>query len=79
VRALELAVRESGDALVTPDGRVSELVAAALLGRSPGTLRNWRSAGDGPQFVRLGVNGGARVSYTLLALAEWMHTLRARR
>ena len=76
LRALELAVRTSGDPL-TADGRVSELVAAALLNRSAATLRNWRSCGDGPAFVKFGVDGAGRVSYRLADLAEYLHILRA--
>jgi hypothetical protein len=74
--ALELAVRESGDVL-TPDGRVSPLVAASLLHVAMGTLKNWRAAGDGPDFTRIGVTTGAKVSYRLQALAVFLHELRA--
>jgi len=44
---LAAAARELADScraqgyLVTPDGRVREDAAAALLGMAPGTLRNW--------------------------------------
>lgn len=38
---------------VTPDGRVSEAVAAELLGRAPGTLRNWQVAGGPIAAVKI--------------------------
>ena len=46
---------------IYPGDRVSEATAAEILGRSPHTLRNWRSIGTGPPPVR--VRG--RVTYRL--------------
>lgn len=40
---------------------IDEPSAAARLGVATGTLRNWRSQGRGPQYVRL----GRRVLYRL--------------
>lgn len=48
---------------VGPDDTVPEAVAAALLDRSPATLRNWRAAGTGPAYSRRGRTG--RVRYRL--------------
>jgi hypothetical protein len=61
---------------VTADGSVYEDVAAALLDRSPGTLRNWRSAGAGSMlpFTRHGRTG--RVRYRLADLAELLEASR---
>ena len=39
---------------------LSEADAARVLNISPGTLRNWRSQGRGPEFVKM----GAAVRYT---------------
>jgi hypothetical protein len=52
----------------TADGRVTEKTAAEILGRAPGTLRNWRS-GDRP--LRFNTAGG-RVTYALRDLAEFI-------
>lgn len=38
--------------------------AAVLLGVRPGTLRNWRVTGNGPEFIRYGGPRG-RVVYRL--------------
>jgi len=74
--AFLLAVRESGDP-ISADHRVTEAVAAALVGMGIQTLRNRRSAGLGPPFVRLPVVPGAgRLSYRLQDLAEFVHELR---
>lgn len=53
---------------VTPDGRVSESHAAALLGVSPLTLRNWRLTHAPIPWHRIGGRGG-RVTYRLDDLA----------
>src|SRR6185312_13209573 len=50
---------------VSPDDRVNETTAAELLGVSPFTMRNWRSARQPLSFVR--VRG--RISYRLRDLA----------
>ena len=51
--------------LVTPF--LTETQAAARLGLAPKTLRNWRSRGDGPGFLRL----GSAVRYHLDELDGW--------
>ena len=56
---------------VFPGDRVSELVAAQLLGRALGTLRNWRSGSRPLAFVRNG-SGRGRVSYKLSDLAKFL-------
>ncbi|MEX2150705.1 MAG: helix-turn-helix domain-containing protein [Steroidobacteraceae bacterium] len=48
-------------------GRVGERAAAGLLGRSIGTLKNWRSRGGGPAFYR-----GSPIRYALLDLAQYL-------
>lgn len=48
--------------------RVSEATAAAILGREPGTLRNWRAQGAPLAYVRI----RGRVSYRLEDLAAAM-------
>lgn len=39
---------------VRPDGRVNRRDAAAILGRSPKTLANWKCLGWGPRAVSVG-------------------------
>lgn len=41
--------------------------AAAILGRSTGTLANWRSAGKGPPWLKI----GGPVSYPQREFDEW--------
>lgn len=53
---------------VGPDDTVGELAAALLVGRSPKTLRNWRSIGAGPEHETTG-----RARYRLEAL--WLFLL----
>ena len=55
---------------VGADDSVYEHVAALILDRSPGTLKNWRSSGAGSAlpFYRHGRTG--RVRYRLTDLAE---------
>jgi len=52
---------------VSPDDRVDEATAAELLGVSPFTMRNWRSARQPLAFFR--VRGRGRISYRLRDLA----------
>lgn len=52
---------------LSPDGSVFEHVAAEILGRSPGTLRNWRSAGSSLPYQRHGRTGRVRYRITDLA------------
>lgn len=46
---------------------LTEAQAAEHLSLSPKTLRNWRSLGDGPPFLRL----GSAVRYHQEALNTW--------
>jgi hypothetical protein len=66
---LERAVRDAGH-LLTGDGRVSESVAAQLIGISTGHLRRLRRHSELPGH-RLGLNG-ARISYRLVELARFI-------
>jgi len=61
------AVADSG-ATTTLDGRVSEEMAAVLLEKAPRSLANYRTAGLGPSFYRI----GGRVTYSLEDLARWI-------
>ena len=65
------AAREAG-ALVTGDGRVSEPVAASLIGHHKDTLRRWREAGEGPPFFKI----GGSITYRLRDVAEWVEVSR---
>ena len=47
---------------------VNEYVAAEVLDHSVITLRNWRSRGRGPRYIK----SGRRVTYLLEYLARWI-------
>ena len=66
-RRLLASAREM-EALISGDGRVSEDVAAQLLGVHRDTLRKWRQAGEGPDYFRL----GGTVTYSLHGLARFI-------
>ena len=59
---------------ISIDGRVTEPVAAELLERAPGTLRNWRSYGGAS--VRHYFHHG-RITYALRDIAEYVVAGRA--
>jgi hypothetical protein len=67
---LERAARDHGFA-VTIDGHVDARCAAMLVGRSAGTLRNWRCGKSPLRFRRLGGRRG-RVGYSLHAIAQFL-------
>ena len=53
-----------------PDVRfLSERTVSTRLGVSQPTMRRWRRAGIGPEWVRL---GPARVGYAAAALTAWL-------
>jgi len=54
------------------DLRVDSPTAAWILGIAPGTLRNWRDAGKGPQALHIG-----RVWYRITELLAWMEDQRS--
>ena len=54
------------DALLTPGE------AAVHLRRSRKTLDNWRSAGHGPKYVKLGRGRGARIYYRERDIADYI-------
>jgi len=58
---------------VFPGDRVSESTAAAILGRAPATLRNWRIQGGPIAAQRTGAGRG-RISYRLSDLAEHLES-----
>lgn len=74
-RLLRGAAREVG--IVTGDDRVSEAVAAQLLGLTQGGLKNLRHEGDAPTAYRVPV-GGSRTSYRIADLAKWVEARRFR-
>jgi hypothetical protein len=67
VAALETRIRQAGF-VVTACGEVSSLTAAAVLGVSAGTLRNWRSSNRGPAYRRR----HRRVWYPTRALHDFL-------
>jgi hypothetical protein len=69
-RRLLASAREIG-ALISGDGRVTEDVAAQLLGIHRDTLRKWRQSGEGPDHFRLG-----GVTYSLHDLASFIECCR---
>lgn len=68
--ALAAACREH-DLAVSPDGRVTEPVAAFLLGLQPGSLKNRRLRLDGPRHCERPF-AGFRITYRLTDLAAWL-------
>lgn len=55
---------------VTADQRVSEAVAAELLGRSPRTVAHWAHEGSGPAFVRVRNRRTYRIGDLALLLSK---------
>jgi predicted DNA-binding transcriptional regulator AlpA len=51
-----------------PDELLTENQASEILGLAPQTLSNWRSAGKGPRFVRIGTR---TIRYPKSALEEF--------
>ncbi|WP_454757223.1 helix-turn-helix transcriptional regulator [Cupriavidus campinensis] len=51
-----------------PDGRMNVSAAADYLGFTPKTLAQWRSRGEGPNYIRL----GGRIFYHRAALDAWI-------
>ncbi|MBA8988889.1 MULTISPECIES: helix-turn-helix transcriptional regulator [Curtobacterium] len=51
---------------------VSDVDVAALLGVSPKTLANWRSAGVGPSYFKI----GGRVRYDRAVILTWLDAAR---
>ena len=51
-----------------PDNLLTENQASEVLGLAPQTLSNWRSAGKGPRYVRIGVR---TIRYPKSALEEF--------
>lgn len=47
---------------------VTPAVAAKMLGRSYGTLANWRSTGTGPRYAR----NGQAILYRVADLEAWL-------
>lgn len=70
VTLLAVWCEECGHA-IDAAGRVAEPVAAEILARSPRTLANWRSSGEGPAFYR-----GSPVAYALRDLAAFIERQR---
>lgn len=61
------AACEASGKRVSGEGRVDEATAAWLVGREPGTLRNWRSLHRPIPFQKR----AGRVSYLLVDIARW--------
>ena len=51
---------------------LSEAAAALYIGVAPGTLRNWRSRGQGPPYLRV----GRRRLYAVADLDRWLEAAR---
>jgi hypothetical protein len=60
---------------MSPDSsqaQLTEAQAAQIVGVSKGTLRRWRSAGEGPTWLKLGDTRGAAIRYDSEALHDWL-------
>ena len=60
------ALRALGET-VTPDNRINARGAAVLIGRTQKTLRNWRTADEGPKFFVAG-----QVWYRIENVIDWL-------
>ena len=58
-------------ALAWPPGALPSIAAAAYIGYSPKTLANWRTAGEGPLYARVG-KSGARIVYRVIDLDQFL-------
>lgn len=67
---LEEAVKNKGY-YITADGRVSEEVAAELIGIAFGTLKNWRHSGKAPRHYKKPVSRCGS-SYKIIDIAQWL-------
>jgi hypothetical protein len=70
IEALTKWCRENNH-IIFPGDRVDETTAAVLLGKSPGTLRNWRAQDRPLPYSRTG-NGRGRIYYLLSDLVTFM-------
>ncbi|MCK1431067.1 hypothetical protein [Bradyrhizobium sp. 87] len=68
--ALLASARDAG-MTITGDSRIKECDAAVLLGYAPDTLAKKRTQGSGPAAYSRGF-GGARISYRIDDLAQWI-------
>lgn len=48
--------------------------AAKYLGFSDLTLRQWRSQGRGPSYLKIGTGRGSRIRYRISDLTAWMES-----
>lgn len=53
-----------------PDGRMDPENAANYLGMSVHTLAKWRSAGEGPRYIK---PGGGKIFYYQEDLDQWLN------
>lgn len=53
------------------DGVISAERLAVRWGMSPRTLENWRSAGKGPDFIRVGGDKGSLIVYRVEDVMEY--------
>lgn len=61
-------MKKNGDALEARARTISPKEAAERLGCERSTLANWRWAGGGPQYLKV----GGRVRYRIMDLADWL-------
>ena len=59
---------KSNKSPASPDALMSEDQAAGFLAVSPRTLRNWRTRGSGPKYVKVSARC---IRYRMRDLAEW--------
>lgn len=65
----------SNNSFITGDHRVSEHLAAELIGLTPASLKNLRQEGKAPASYRVSA-GGSRISYRLTDIARWLEERR---
>jgi len=71
---LLLAAAKEASAIVSFDGRVTEEVAARMLGVSPRTMADWRTDVSGPPHYKHG-----RISYRVSEIAAFIEGGRLQR
>ncbi len=55
-----------------PEELLTTEEAAQEMKLSPGTLQNYRIAGNGPRYVKLGPSPRARVRYKRSDISDWL-------
>lgn len=73
------ATRNSGASLPSTNDETDPLMppkkTASIIGVSPGTLANWRVAGKGPRYIKLGDSRTSPVRYRLSDVEDYLSAM----